>query len=116
MLYHRYDSLISEEEVVDNEISLVGWVLIGMAAAAGPLRVSANGDPLASSTPQLTPRATAPGNTGLKPEFHRSEGEQGEITPSDIPVFGDNPVSGADLSSWNKQEKPDAVQLPGRWV
>jgi len=69
------------------KIYLAGLVLIGMAAAAGPQRVSANGDPLASPTLQPTPRATAPGISGENPDVHRSEGEQGEITPSDIPIF-----------------------------
>ncbi|MFN2282721.1 MAG: C39 family peptidase, partial [Anaerolineales bacterium] len=67
------------------KIILVGTVLFGMAAAAGPLQVSAGGDPLASPTPQPTQRITAPVISGVNPEVYLSEGEQGDITPSDIP-------------------------------
>ncbi|MEJ2447333.1 MAG: hypothetical protein P8Y37_05250 [Anaerolineales bacterium] len=88
MLHTCCDGLISGGVFGHEKISLVGWVLIGMAAAAGPLRVSANGDPLASPKLQPTPWATAPGISGENPDVHRSEGEQGEIAPSDNPGVG----------------------------
>jgi hypothetical protein len=86
MVYPCCDGPISEVVVVHLKISLVSMVLSGMAAAAGPLRVSADGEPLASPIQQPTQRATAPVISGVDPEIYLSEGEQGDITPSDIPV------------------------------
>ncbi len=63
---------------------LIGILIIGMAAAAGSLQVSAGGDPLASLTPRLTQRITAPVISGVIPEVVLSEGDQGDSTPSDV--------------------------------
>lgn len=86
MFYSCCIGLISEEVIVHCKIYLVCLMLIGMAAAAGPLWVSVNGSPLASPTSQPTQRTTAPVISGFTSEVYLSEGEQGEITPSDIPV------------------------------
>jgi hypothetical protein len=58
-----------------------GLVLL-MAAAADPRDAFAEGDPLASSTPQPTQRITAPVISGVNPEVVLPEGDLGDITPS----------------------------------
>lgn len=90
-----------------------GMVLVGMAAAAGPLKVSAGGESLASPTPRPTERITAPEISGKNPEVVLSEGEQGDITPSDIFAWDGGQLPGYSLPQVDLA--PQAADLPLSW-
>lgn len=64
------------------KIFLCSLLVLLMAAAADPLMCFAEGDPLASPTPQPTQRITAPVISGVNPEIITPEGDQGDSTPS----------------------------------
>ena len=65
-----------------NKILLCCVLVLLMAAAADPLEVFAEGDPLASPTPQPTQRITAPVISGVNPGVTLPEEDLGDITSS----------------------------------
>jgi len=79
---------------------LVAVILIlVMVAVINSRTVSAEGDPLASPTPQPTERITAPVIIGINPVVLLSEGNQGDTHPSDI-------------LSHLKIQQPELIDLP----
>ena len=66
-----------------------------MAAAADPLEVFAEGDPLASPTPQPTQRIAVPVTRGINPRVILPEGDLGDITPSGGPISQEPLLIGA---------------------
>jgi len=69
--------------MINNKYLLAVLVLL-MGAVTVPSLVHAEGDLLASPTPQPTERITAPEISGLNPDVVMSEGNQGETHPSGI--------------------------------
>jgi hypothetical protein len=67
-----------------NKLGLLAVTLLCLGAVIGPALVSAEGNPLASPTPQSLGRITAPKISGVDPEVVMSEGIQGDTHPSDI--------------------------------
>lgn len=89
-----------------------------MAAAAGPLVCSAEGDPLASPTPRPTMRVAAPEISGVNLEIVKPEGDEGEITPSggfagQFPLGGTTPglPSYLELAPQAARKLPDRIDL-----
>ena len=101
--------------MINNKYILAVLVLL-MGAVTVPSLVHAEGDLLASPTPQPPERITAPEISGLNPDVVMSEGNQGETHPSGIlsPLEIQLPFPVAPPTYI--QLEPQKIQIPGSAV
>jgi len=96
-------------------ILFIGLFFLLMAAAADPLDVRAEGEPLASPTPQPNHWVTAPVISGENPGATLLEGDLGDITPSgsSIPWEVPDPIDPPFACIQSKGSDADPVILSG---